>query len=66
MREQRRQLEIIQDEEDEEDKESVVQLGDGNDIKVMFSNETFDLRSPMKRKNKIIDQQDKMIANIQS
>lgn len=66
MREQRRQLEIIQDEEDEEDKESVVQLGDGNDIKVMFSNETFDLRSPMKKKNKIIDQQDKMIANIQS
>eukprot|EP00347_Sterkiella_histriomuscorum_P013946 403362753 len=66
FREQKRQLEIIQDEEDEEDKDSVVQLGDANDQRVMFSNETFDLRSPTQKKNKILDQQEKMMANIQS
>lgn len=62
-------LEIIKDEEDEEDKESVVQFGNAQEIhKLMLSNETFDLKSPLQKRIKFAEHQENKLMpyNIQS
>ncbi|CDW90448.1 UNKNOWN [Stylonychia lemnae] len=63
----RKQLEIIKDEEeDEEDKESVIKINIKVDPTLNYSGETFDQRSPTQKKYRQQDMQENYLGNIQS